>query len=186
MVEHIDMQACGEIRHSRPRACSGIPWDSTRRIRSTARADGDVVEFRFQARSGGNAGRCRCRFETTHAKWRFASEDSQCLRVCALRDDWSMHTRRRLCRRRVVVAIVRCGPPLQRVNDQFTGHSCAIRTHNVCTSPGLIEQGDNGCPRTVVRVRPLFHAIPLGWRNERRFAAVGVHMVPFRGRRCAE
>jgi hypothetical protein len=45
IVEHIDMQACGEIRHSRLPACSGIPWDFTCRIRPTP--DGDVVEFRF-------------------------------------------------------------------------------------------------------------------------------------------
>jgi hypothetical protein len=45
IVEHIDMQARGEIRHSRLRARSGIPWDFTCRISSTP--DGDVVEFCF-------------------------------------------------------------------------------------------------------------------------------------------
>jgi hypothetical protein len=52
IVEHIDMQACGEIRHSRLPACSGIPWDFIVAYALDARADGDVVEFRFQATSG--------------------------------------------------------------------------------------------------------------------------------------
>jgi hypothetical protein len=47
IVEHVDMQACGEIRHSRLPACSGIPWDFIVAYTLDARADGDVVEFRF-------------------------------------------------------------------------------------------------------------------------------------------